>query len=548
VKENSLSDILSHETANRILIIPFEDQSLPRKVKLERSAATIEVMGKSDFAGLSPSRLMTKLRKDRWDLVICSLSQSTVNRSRSSAELMLGLVRARARYLRMAESDFRRITVVYLTFVVFPRLLFGLVAGSVSVLGLYGLIVLTKMSSDGHRRQPPGSDRTILFLRTDLPGELKAGGSISHTKGMINAFLRSGYRVVYIADARISSLPANVEQIVVKPVGALDIFDEFQLAAYNFQLLIRSNRWMRQYKPTLVYQRHGILNFSGGLIARHATVPCVLEANASEVWVKGHWSRLVLKDLARRCESLALELADRVTVISEGVREQLEPYGLSDHKVVLNPNAVDPTEFHPAIDGSAVREKYGLGKKTVVGFIGTFTKWHGVETLFEAAVSVAQQNTDIVFLLIGDGELRSILEQRTRQSGLERSILFTGLIPHSAAPSYLAACDILVSPHLGFAGNEKFFGSPTKLFEYMAMGKAIIASKLEQIGEVIEDGKTGLHSLPGDAAGLADKILIVAGDVALRRTLSSNARSVVESRYTWERNVERIIESLRGQK
>jgi glycosyltransferase involved in cell wall biosynthesis len=548
VNENNLSNILSLEKSNRILIIPFEDQSLPENVRSKRPAASVAVMEKRDLAGLSLLQLITKLRKDRWDLVVCSLFQSTVNRSQSSAELMLGLVRARARYLRVSENDFRKITGVYLTFIVLPRLAAGLVAGLLSLLGLYGLLAAAKLFVRSHNPQPLRNDGTILFLRTDLPGEIKAGGSISHVKGMINAFLRSGYRVVYIADAKISSLPANVEQIVVKPVGTLDIFDEFQLAAYNFQLMIRSNRWIRQYKPALVYQRHGILNFSGGLIARRARVPFVLEMNASEVWVKVNWSRLVLKDLARRCESRALELADRVTVISEGVRRQLEPYGVSSQKIVLNPNGVDPKEFHPAIDGLSVRNTYGLKNRIVVGFIGTFTKWHGVETLFEASVSVAQQNTDIVFLLIGDGELRSVLELRAQRAGLEHRILFPGLIPHSAAPSYLAACDILVSPHLGFDNNEKFFGSPTKLFEYMAMGKAIIASKLEQIGEVIEDGKTGLHSIPGDAAGLADKILTVAADVTLRRRLGSNARSIVESKYAWERNVERIVGSLRGQK
>jgi glycosyltransferase involved in cell wall biosynthesis len=140
--------------------------------------------------------------------------------------------------------------------------------------------------------------------------------------------------------------------------------------------------------------------------------------------------------------------------------------------------------------------------------------------------------------------LRSALQRRAADLGLEQSIIFTGLVPHSDAPRYLAASDILVSPHLGFDDGTKFFGSPTKLFEYMAMGKPIIASRLEQIGEVIRDGENGLEMMPGNASQLADQILDFARDRELRTRLGAAARQEVVQRYTWKANVDRILKSF----
>jgi glycosyltransferase involved in cell wall biosynthesis len=110
--------------------------------------------------------------------------------------------------------------------------------------------------------------------------------------------------------------------------------------------------------------------------------------------------------------------------------------------------------------------------------------------------------------------------------------------------NYLAACDIFLSPHIPNPDGTKFFGSPTKLFEYMGMGKAIIASDLDQIGEVLEHNKTAYLVPPGDVEALANAIAVVANDETLRIKLGENARKEVVAKYTWERHVERIFEQL----
>jgi len=544
VKSQEILDILESRSPRRLLAIPFEDGSLAESLGRVLPATELGVLQKQDLAGISLPRLFRKLRSERWDVAICSLYRSTVNRSRSGVELIAGIIRADSRYVRVGEDEYVKVDLLHVASTILPRLLLGFVLGVVSVVGMYGTNVVGRFYTRQKWKNTFPSQGTVMFLRTDLAGDLTAGGSISHIKGMINAFLEFGYRVVYVGDARIDGLASTVVQEIVSPIRLLDFLDEFQLAAYNFQFLIRSRGWLLRYNPVLIYQRHGILNFSGGLLAKRGKIPFVLEANASEVWVKSNWSRLVFKGLARRSEHTALRLAERVTVISQGVREQLAPYHLPDSVFVQNPNGVDPTEFHPSIDGTLVRHKYVLGRNIVVGFIGTFTKWHGVEILCEAAMMAVKNNERVAFLLIGDGDLKSFLESRVRTAGLENRIVFTGLIPHSQAPQHLAACDILVSPHLGFGSTEKFFGSPTKLFEYMAMGKAIVASNLEQLGEVIEDGKTGLHCEPGNPTDLTEKVLMLVTDEGLRARLGRDARFAAVQKYTWRHNVDRIIQSL----
>jgi len=118
-------------------------------------------------------------------------------------------------------------------------------------------------------------------------------------------------------------------------------------------------------------------------------------------------------------------------------------------------------------------------------------------------------------------------------------------VPQEEAPDYLAACDLFASPHLPNPDGTRFFGSPTKLFEYMAMGKGIVASDLEQIGEVLETERTALLVPPADPAALGAALSRLISDSALRERLGSEGRRAAIARHTWERNAATILEQVR---
>ena len=541
---------LDPQRVRTVLALPFEDQELVPYVQNALPHASITTFRKQDLAGLSTRKLLQTIRRQRYDLVIASLHSSAVRRSLSSVQLLLILSRAKQRAMRLEDGMYWGIEPRSMLLDILPRLLTGMLMGGALVTWTYvHTIIRRPVSSQRDVRPSLDKDRTgktVLFLRTDLAGTLRAGGSVSHVKGMVHAFLRAGYNVVYVGDARQEALLPAVTQVQIAAPTFLDFLDEFQFLHYNRKMIRELDPIIRRYKPVLVYQRHSILNFAGGAVARRFGIPLVLEANDSEVWIKKHWSRLVFENLAVRCEAKALQNADRIAVISRGVRDQLAPYNIPDDRFLLNPNGVDPGEFHPDIDGAAIRDRYNLQGKVVVGFIGTFTRWHGVETLFDAAELSAENDDRLRYLLIGEGDLRTKLQKRAVDLNLQQLFVFTGLVPHHEAPQYLAACDILVSPHLGFEDGTKFFGSPTKLFEYMAMGKAIIAGKLEQIEEIIVDGVNGLHMVPGDATQLSQLITKLADDPGLRKHIGAQARTDVVKNHAWASNVDRILNSLQN--
>jgi glycosyltransferase involved in cell wall biosynthesis len=239
--------------------------------------------------------------------------------------------------------------------------------------------------------------------------------------------------------------------------------------------------------------------------------------------------------------------------------------------VVAHPNCIDPEVFDPArftaADISALRAKLGIARDAVVaGFVGTFGQWHGVNILAEAVRRLALENADwlrqqrVHFLIVGDGLLMSAVRQALADDRCRPFCTLTGLVPQAEAPAYMAAADVLLSPHIGNPDGTRFFGSPTKLFEYMAMGKGIVASDLEQIGQVLrpglpadrlplhapENGEPSLAILgkPGSVDDLVRGIRFLVEQPRWRQVLGDNARAEALKRYTWDRHVDAILQRL----
>ena len=175
----------------------------------------------------------------------------------------------------------------------------------------------------------------------------------------------------------------------------------------------------------------------------------------------------------------------------------------------------------------------------LVGFAGSFSLWHGIEILEQAIVRLLSDPSTrrLRFVLMGNGLLHG--EMRSALAAYEKTgeVIFTGSLPSEKVAEYLDASDILVSPHIPMPDGSRFFGSPTKLFEYMAMGKGIVASRLEQLAEVLEHDRTAWLVTPGDVEELAEAIRRLALDPAKREALGSAARRAAVERHSWARNV-----------
>src|SRR6185369_9028033 len=207
------------------------------------------------------------------------------------------------------------------------------------------------------------------------------------------------------------------------------------------------------------------------------------------------------------------------------------------------PNGVDVERFRPGVGGVDVRRELRIEDDEVVaGFVGTFGPWHGVEKLAEA-IKTIPTNVRVRFLLVGSGSLHAEVEKLLAE---EKRVIFTGAVAHDRVPKLLDACDILVAPHVPLADGSEFFGSPTKIFEYMAMGKGIVASRLGQIGEVLVDGETALLVEPGNVDELRSAIVKLIESETLRTSLGAKAREVAEREHTWLRNASCVIEAYQS--
>jgi glycosyltransferase involved in cell wall biosynthesis len=305
-----------------------------------------------------------------------------------------------------------------------------------------------------------------------------------------------------------------------------------------------------EWLPAFVYQRYSLNNYVGVLCKQRYGVPYVCEYNGSFPWVVRHWNRrrLFHERLSNEIELLNLRAADVIVVVSQPLLEELRERGIDPAKILVNPNGVDPDRYSPDVDGSAVRARLGLEGKTVIGFIGTFGPWHGAEVLTRAFAQLVEREGSyrdrVRLLMIGEGPSLAACRDVLRTAGLLHLCSFTGQVPQEHGPAHLAACDILASPHVPNSDGSRFFGSPTKLFEYMAMGRGIVASRLEQVAEVLEHDSTAWLVAPGDPGALAEGLRVLVDDPERRGRLGSAARAEAISRYTWREHTQRIIGKL----
>jgi glycosyltransferase involved in cell wall biosynthesis len=329
-------------------------------------------------------------------------------------------------------------------------------------------------------------------------------------------------------------------------------FPELPELSFNANLAEVVKRAVDAEAVSFIYHRYALDSY-GVFLAQPdgPRIPVVLEYNGSEVWIGREWGGGIRHaDIAESIERLVLDRADLIVVVSSPMRDELVARGVPDARILVNPNGVDVDRYNPTIDGSSVKNRLGITNQLVVGFIGTFSPWHGAEVLVEAFSQLLRRRPDlrdrVRLLMIGGGPRLWDSMNAARDGAPTGTVIFTGPIPQAEGPRHLAACDVLVSPHVPNPDGTPFFGSPTKLFEYMAMGRAIVASRLDQIGEVLEHERTALLVSPGSIEETSIAIERLVDDPDLRRHLGMAARDAAVERHTWVAHTRRIVERLRA--
>lgn len=239
--------------------------------------------------------------------------------------------------------------------------------------------------------------------------------------------------------------------------------------------------------------------------------------------------------IIRYLERKMLYLADEIITVSGSLRESVAAFGINKGQIHVVHNAIDPDVFDAAVSPENIVRRYNLEEKIVIGFVGSFARYHGVHILLEIAESL-ENKYDIHFLMVGQNvHGPDNFAEEVLTSQLAPMFTFTGEVPHSEIPLYIAAMDIAIIP------DFNTYGSPMKLFEYMAMGKAIVAPDVRPIKEIVEEGKTALIFERKNSIRAVKCIEALIRDKELRKKLGIRARNVVLNSHTWDQNAKRIV-------
>ncbi len=317
----------------------------------------------------------------------------------------------------------------------------------------------------------------------------------------------------------------------------LTVAGELRSIFYNEPVVAEMADSLRENPPDAIIERLSLFSHVGLDLARALDRPLIVEVNALLSREAARYRRLEMQTLAEAIEMRVLRGADAIVVVSTALGDELVAAGVECGKIHVVPNGADVASFDPTDDGRAVRRMLGLDGNFVVGFLGSLKVWHGVDVLVSAFKQLVAQDAATKLLIIGQGPTESSLKEQIHDAGLGDAVIMTGAIDHSQVPSHLAAMDVAVAP---FRASDAFYFSPIKLFEYMAAGRCVVASRLGQIENVIEDGENGLLCRPDDCDALAEALTSVRRNEAMRLRLGLAGRSHVENRFTWKVAATRI--------
>ena len=296
-----------------------------------------------------------------------------------------------------------------------------------------------------------------------------------------------------------------------------------------------------QIKPDLLHAHSPVLNAYPALhVGRQLGIPVVYEIRA--FWedaavdhgTQSEWG--LRYRLTRAMETRAVRQANQVVTICGGLRGDLIARGIPLVKIGVVPNAVDIEQFSRGGEPDpALKARLGLGDSRVIGFLGSFYAYEGLDLLIDALPLVLERAPDVKLLLVGGGPQEANLKAQAAALNLADKVVFVGRVPHAEVNRYYDLVDLLAYPRHAMRLTDLV--TPLKPLEAMAQGHLLIASDVGGHQELIEDGHTGVLFRAGDAADLADKALAALnlpdGGAALR----ANGRHFVESERNWARSI-----------
>ncbi len=302
--------------------------------------------------------------------------------------------------------------------------------------------------------------------------------------------------------------------------------------AYSLLAYRRLAQAVREFHPDVLYERYNLYMLAGVMIRRRYRLPLLLEVNSPLAEERLRHDGLGMPQLARWSEKTVWRAADYVLPVTQVLADVVAASGVAQEKIRVLPNGINKAHFLAAPDHATAKSTLGLTGCVVLGFTGFVRDWHGVDKILRW---MAGRTDALHLLVVGDGPVREALEQQARDLGIAERVTFTGVVPRDQVPALVAAFDIALQPAV------VPYASPLKLFEYLAMGCAIVAPDTPNLREVLQDGRNALLFAPDQAGALEGALDRLCGDQVLRARLGVAARATIdECELTWLDNARKI--------
>ncbi len=390
----------------------------------------------------------------------------------------------------------------------------------------------------------------ILYVNADrgIPIFGNKGASV-HIRELVNAFAEQGHsvslvtsrcapqteplnaRVIKVHDSSIDvEIPNQAEKAQRRDLQAIQNSQKIALAIPEIH---------RSQPIDFIYERYSLFSTAGLEAARTLKIPLVLEVNSPLVEEQLRYRSLARNVDAQETEKMLFNNADLILPVSDQVADYVISRGAAKERVLVVPNAVNTTVFHPEVPAD---QEFIDAQRFTIGFVGSLKQWHGIDLLLRAFLALVNQDIDARLLIIGDGPMRGWLDGFAAGANLEDRIDTTAWVPHRRLPGLLRSMDVAVAP---YPASENFYFSPLKLYEYLAAGLPTIASDTGQINQIISHHQNGLLISAGHEAALVDALLELYRNSKLRSRLGRQAHRSMAGR-SWQDNAREICTQVQG--
>lgn len=393
----------------------------------------------------------------------------------------------------------------------------------------------------------PVSDRVFYLLHNSLP--YHSAGYSTRTHGLLTSLrdqgwdvrgvTRLGYpfdmpKMTELGDIPVEDVADGVPYHRLSTTPGIE--KKSPITSYVQRYVKALEDYARTERPALI---HAASNHWNGLAAVTAAnrlgLPSVYEVRGLWEVTRGsrdpQWAEGGMYKFMARMEADAASEATHVLAITQALKDELIARGVEGEKITVVPNAVNGQRFTPQERDLDLEACLGLQGKTVIGYVGSVLDYEGLGLLIEAADKLRHTRDDFAVLIVGDGAELEKFQQEVRDRNLEGCVHFTGRVPHEEVERYYSLVDIAPFPRLPLPVCEMV--SPLKPFEALAMQKAVVASDVAALTEIITGSFNGLLHRKGDSTDLMNKLEMLLDDPNLRNSLAERGRQWVLEHRQW---------------